>query len=169
EDNIPAGSTPSNLTLKTMSKVYRQIIDGEIKSVLGNRNGGLPDNHPDKMNYNQLINIEYQDGAKMLTVGGVIYNNHQTGNYSSANFSALNFMSETHEEFKIDVPKLTYRELNRLESLFPDNINIETGEIIDPNATPLDIDNFSDIIPLRDIKKYSKVYRYFPIFAESNL
>jgi len=168
EEKLPIGTEPKNLSLSTLSKLYRQVVDDEIKSSIRERNGGIPDDNPNKFKYNQVINVEYQDGAKMLTVGGIITKNYQSENLSSAKFDALPFHSDNDAPFKIQVPKLTFREINYLESLLPSNIDTSTGNIIDNDKTSLSVENLSTIIPLKDIKKFSSVYRHFPMFAESN-
>lgn len=167
EEKVPSHLDGSELSLNGTSKVYREIIDAEISSILRTRNNAKTDDNPTKLFYNQLVNFVYQDGSMMLTMGGIIYNNQDKQSYESANFDDLDFFMAGEESFKIVVPNLTYREINKLDSLLPSNINLETGEII--NTEDETIDNISELIPLRDVNKYQKIYRYFPTFTETIL
>lgn len=167
DEKVPSHLDGSELSLNGTSKVYREIIDAEISSILRTRNNGKTDDNPTKLFYNQLVNFVYQDGSMMLTMGGIIYNNEDKASYESAKFNDLDFYRDGVENFKIIVPNLTFREIYKLDSLLPSNINLDTGEII--NADDESIDNIVELIPLRDVIKYQKIYRYFPAFNETIL
>lgn len=135
----------------TLSKLYRSVIDSEIKTALVIRNEGLPEG--DKYSYQQLINIHYQENsrsARMLTVGGIIYNSIDVKKYRSCNFQQLPFYSDNERPYKIEVPNLTYKELKYLDTKIP----IVNGSL-----------NSHDI-PQSDIDLYQKYYRYFPNYKD---
>jgi hypothetical protein len=168
ERKIPLGIDGSNLNLKGLSKVYRQVIEDEINTIVKCRNDGKQDDNPNRLYYNQLINFEYQDGAKMLTAGGIIYNGYQKPSLAASNFSQLDFYRNAESPFEINVPSLTYREIYQLESLLPNGLDLSTGDIINEFGMIQDgIKNITEIIPLEDVIQYSEVYRYFPNFRES--
>lgn len=165
DDKVPSDLNGSELSLNGTAKVYREIINDEIQSILRTRNNGKEDNNPLKLFYDQLINFVYQDGSMMLTLGGIIYSKEDEEKFNSANFKDLDFYRNNENIFKINVPNLTYREIYKLDSLLPSKLNFDTGEILDSEDETLT--NISDIIPLRDVKKYYNIYRYFPTFKES--
>jgi hypothetical protein len=168
ERKIPLSTNGSHLNMKGLAKVYRQIIEDEIKAILKSRNNGKLDDNPNKLFYDQLVNFEYQDNAKMLTVGGIIYNGYLKENLEKSKIKQLDFYREAEVPFEIKVPSLTYREIYQLESLLPTGINLENGEIINESGMIQDgIKNITEIIPLQDVLEYSEVYRYFPTFRES--
>lgn len=168
ESRIPPGIDGSDLSKVGLPKVYISVINEEINSIIDIRNTGLSQDDPERIFYRQLVNFSYQDGAQMLTIGGVFFKNSQLVNYHSSNLKKFSFVRENEEHFKIDIPNLTFREIHKLESLLPSNIDLETGDIIE-KTKELGIDKISEIIPLRDVQKYAKLYRYFPTFTESNV
>lgn len=142
---------PNQIEGWTLSKLYRSVIDSEIKTALVNRNEGLSEG--DKYSYQQLVNIHYQENsrsARMLTVGGIIYNSNDAKKYRSCNFQQLPFYSDNERPYKIEVPNLTYKELKYLDTKIP----IINGSL-----------NNHDI-PQSDIDLYQKYYRYFPNYKD---
>ncbi|MBK9388785.1 MAG: hypothetical protein IPN68_00860 [Bacteroidetes bacterium] len=157
EEN-PLGIDGSNLNLKGLSKVYRQVIEDEINTIVKCRNDGKQEDNPNRLFYDQLINFEYQDGAKMLTTGGIIYNGYQKPSLAASNFSQLDFYRNAESPFEINVPSLTYREIYQLESLLPNGLDLSTGDIINEFGMIQDgITNITEIIPLEDVIQYSEV------------
>lgn len=168
ERKIPLGIDGSDLNRIGLSKVYRQIIEDEINTTIKRRNNGNLEDNPKHLFYKQLVNFNYQDGARMLTVGGIIYNGNLKDNLKASNFEQLDFYREDESSFEIRVPSLTYREIYQLESLLPTGLNLSTGEIVNESGMIQDgIKNITEIIPLKDVIGYSEIYRYFPTFRES--
>jgi len=167
DEKVSSGINGSELNLGGLSKVYQEMINDEINSVLRIRNNSKSDDNPEKLFYKQLVNFTYRDGAKMLTVGGIIYSKSQENQFSAASFDDLEFYRDGNESFDIKVPNLTFRELYKLDSLLPSNLNPETGEFKDESFE--ETQKIEEFIPLVDALKYSKIYRYFPAFTESVL
>ena len=105
--------------------------------------------------YKQLFNFHYSDGAKMLTVGGIVYDRGQSGIVAKCDFDEMPFVASGAEPYKIATPCLTYRERRRLDAKLP----------IDAGASLADELG----IPRKHLDMYAKVYRYFPNFAETEL
>lgn len=142
---------PNQIEGWTLSKLYRSVIDSEIKTALVNRNEGLSEGN--RFNYQQLINIHYQENsrsARMLTVGGVIYNTNDLSKYKSCSFQQLPFYSDNEVPYKIEVPNLTYKELKYLDTKIP---------ILSNSLNNHDI-------PQSDIDLYQRYYRYFPNYKD---
>jgi len=101
----------------------------------------------------------YQDGAKMLTVGGVVFSNSERPNFVNASFDTISFYKEADEFFSIAPPNLTLKELKFLDANLPSNIrNDGTFKRGTRNLPHLRSD---------DIINYAKIYRYFPTFTEA--
>ena len=124
----------------------------EILETLNERNGARdPDN---AIIYKQLFNFHYADGAKMLTVGGLLFDKGQSPQVSLCDFETLPFIRSDDDSYRIEVPCLTYKEIRHLDEQLP----VDDCAKLDAHA-----------IPVRDLRKYGRVYRYFPTFAEAEV
>jgi hypothetical protein len=148
--NVPPRVDNKSLTGWGTAKVYRDIIKNTIEETLKERNGVLP--HGGKIKYRQLFNFHYADGAKMLTVGGVLFDEAQEHIVSRCAFDQLEFYRPSAEAFEIPSPRLTFKEIRALD-----------------RHLPSDLASCNIPIPQSDIEDYSKVYRYFPTFAEAEI
>jgi hypothetical protein len=92
--------------------------------------------------------------TKMLTMGGLLYEEQQADVVTQCAFENLSFVHSSEEPYQIDAPNLTYRELRHLDSFLPveDMSNLK----VEP-------------IPDADVRKYARLYRYFPTFAEAEV
>lgn len=134
------------------ARQYRRIIKNQIDEVLRDRNAGrLPGA---KFLYKQLFNFHYADGGKMLTTGGILYDEGLSAQLSSCQFDRLPFVRNDDNAYEIHVPRLTFHELRYLDKQLP---NIDD--------TPWK----SCGIPEEDLRIYADVYRYFPMFAEMSV
>jgi hypothetical protein len=152
KNRIPVGTRKNDFSKWGTAKIYREIINNEILETLVNRNGGS--SQSDEMMYHQLFNFHYEDGAKMLTVGGIINSVNESNLYQACNFEQMNFIRENEEPYLIRIPNLTYREIRHLDRLLP--ITSQLSKTL-PH------------VPEIDIEDYSKIYRYYPTFAEAEL
>lgn len=152
---VGADKVPSTLDSKSLAnwgtaRACRSIIDNQIEETLKERNGILSEGS--RIKYSQLYNFHYSDGAKMLTVGGIFYDEAQGHILSKCGFDHLDFYRNADEAYLIDTPLLTFKEMRALERQFP----------ID--APPSDVH-----VSHAEILKYEKVYRYFPNFTEADI
>jgi len=150
ESRTPSGIKPSNLGNNGLPKVLRNIIDNEIDEILSIRNGVLPPE--EQLNYRQLFNFVYKDGMQMLTVGGIFYKGEQQELIEKCSFSDFDYIKSGEDIYKIQVPNLTFREINFLNQHLP-----SAGG---PPET---------CIPKDEIEQYAKIYRYFPTFTEAEV
>ena len=151
--NIPHRAYTMNLNVENNKQIIREIIHNTILHSVKTRNDGIDEKN--KILYKQLFNIHYKDSADMLTVGGIIYNTKQKSKVSKM-FENLDFIRTDESCFSIVVPKLTYREIQALEKVLPNDETIQTGiAITGDKKIPLSVD---------DVKNYAKIYRYFLIF-----
>jgi hypothetical protein len=152
ENRIPLDTEEKHLSKWGTALILREIINNEIEETLVKRNGGI--DQSEKIIYNQLFNFHYKDDAEMLTLGGVIHKDIHEYKFLNCTFSQLGFVRRSHDPYLITVPNLTYRELRFLDTHLP---------IEDSSSLKL------PGVPSSDIDAYSRIYRYFPLFAEAEL
>ena len=134
-----------------MAKVYRQIVLNQIQQTISDRNGGR---HPgSKFLFQQIFNFHYSDGAKMLTVGGILLDQGQTALFQGSSLNSLFYVRTSDDPFRIEVPNLTPHEIRYLNSKLPTR---DLPQIQRHGIT------------IGDLEKYARLYRYYPFFTESN-
>ena len=134
------------------AKVYRTIIDNEIRKTLSERNGTLREER--QIQYEQLFNFEYEDSVKMLTTGGLLYEKRQAPLLEKSGLKLLQFVRSGEEPYQIETPNLTFSEIRHLNKYLPKTSARRL------RGCP---------IPEIDVNRYSNVYRYFPSFVEAEL
>src|SRR6266568_2781977 len=149
---VPYDVTEANLTGWGAASTYRRIITNEIAESLNERNGIRAAGS--KILYKQLFHFRYADGAKMLTVGGLLFDEGQKGNVAKCGFDDLTFVKAGDEPYSIRVPNLTYRELRHLDAQLP-------------VANPLTL--ASPGVPSNDLENYALLYKHFPMFADVDM
>ena len=129
--------------------MYRQVVNEQIKVSLGERNAGQPASA--QFAYRQLFNFQYSDGARMLTIGGLVHDAGQHSHFNGCGFDEFDFFRDGDEAYTIEVPKLTLKEMRHLDAQLPS-------------------ENYADLdevgIPIADAQTYGEVYRYFPKFVD---
>jgi len=151
EVNVPISVTDKGLRKWGTAAAYREIITNQILEAVSDRNGGR--NPGNKVMYQQIMHFNYSDGSKMVTVGGIFFDEGQK-NLISIDGLKENFpFARTGEDaYLIRVPGLTFREIRQLDKHLPGYSAIIKEEMN---------------IPEEDLKQYSETYRYFPTFAET--
>jgi hypothetical protein len=149
-DRVPMGTDGKSLRKNGVAEVFHKVIISEIETVLSGRNTLVPTG--EKMRWEQFAHFRYCDGALMLTVGIVLYSEAEAATYQMCAFDQLNLSKNGVEAYEIQVPSLTSREINHLNSQLP---QIATGKT-------LKCEGVAD----GDIQIYSEIYRYFPNYNE---
>ncbi len=147
--NVPLGLSGADLRGPKLAEVCRRVISNTIRQELASRNGPLGEQ--DRIQYRQLINFRYADGAKMLTVGGVLYATREEGLATSCSFSALPFVRASEDACEIRAPRLTPKEVRHLNAQLP---HLPADQLEVPG------------VPEVDIKDFAAIYRYYPTFGE---
>lgn len=157
---IPNKFLELNLGAKNIYiELIYELINRQINKSLLERNG----DKQDKVYYKQIFNYFYQDGAPMLTIGGILHDNEMRTKINRMNLENLKHLSFNSQQYKIQCPNLTYREVQILNNLLPKELDISiTGNIKNPELKKLPL-NHGDII------NYSEIYRYYPNYAETNI
>lgn len=150
DDKIPAGLESSALSGWGVATTFRDIIDNEIMNALVTVNRGRSNGA--KLHYKQLFNFHYSDGARMLTVGGLLYDEGQEALLAKCGFNQLDFFKDGKEPYKIETPLLTYREMHKIDA-----------------QIPFEAEDYATIpIPKEEIDKYQAFYRYLPRFVDAD-
>lgn len=152
EQKIPEGLSEFKLGDWGTAIASRQIINNEIDATIKDRNGVLQPGS--KIKYKQLFNFHYADGDRMLTVGGLLYDEGQSGKVAKCEFENLDFVKTGNEAYKIEVPCLTLKEIRHIDKQLPckdlSQLHVLT-------------------IELGDLECYAKIYRYFPTFVDAEI
>jgi hypothetical protein len=148
EARVPRDVSAKHLVGWGTAKVSHRILKNEIEKVISGRNALL--NEPEKLMFEQLFNFQYRDSARMLTVGGIIYSEKESEKFRACDFKSLKFVKSGVTPYRIELPRLTFREIRHLDSQLPNNLSQLK----------------SKGIKVDDLRKYAKVYRWFPSFAE---
>lgn len=135
-----------------LAAVYHKLIRAEIDRVLSDRNASA--RPADKLTFQQCFHFRYQDGQRMLTIGGVLLNPADAENLGADPFDGLSFIRKAEDALEIKPPVLTGREVRHLSQLFPHD-----------EATT----KFESWLTHEEIENFRQVYRYYPVYAESEL
>jgi len=158
-DKLPGELTNNDLNHKGLPKLYYKILLDEIAEQVLLRNIGAAED--DILKFYPLFNFLYKDGAQMLTIGGLVIKQREFDLYEKANFDSLNFVRRDENAFHIEIPNLTLKEIKYLDYYLHTEYNQAADNLIPTGNLQ------ASGIPLDDIKKYAKIYRYFSSFAES--
>lgn len=151
KENVPAEVTSdTDLAGWKLAQVCRQIVDNTVAATLRDRNAGVSED--EQLKYLQLFNFHYQDDAKMLTVGGLLYRANQEEKVLECALDDFAYVKHDVDAHLIEVPNLTFREMRRLNEQLP-----RDEELGAPG------------VPEEDVKRYEKVYRYFPTFVDAEI
>ncbi|OEF49178.1 hypothetical protein A1OW_13440 [Enterovibrio norvegicus] len=132
------------------SSLLRDIVINCISKRLDIINRG----EESKLKYKQLVNFNYKDGCEMSTLGFTFYRTEEEGNrLSLTNLDSFDFYRENNESYKIEVPSLTMKEIKALLEIMPNGKRKEIEKVVPPS----------------EVDQFSKIYKYLPIFADSEL
>jgi hypothetical protein len=139
----------AGLELKDYSRSNLPRINAS--AILNTIKGGLV-GRPD-IEFSSLFNFVYQDGHKMLTIGGVLGGTSETRDLKACDFDGLSFIRKSLEEepYNIRVPRLTRKERLYLDSFMP----------CTDKWKPRDFEMSPE-----DVAAYREIYRFYPSFAE---
>lgn len=154
KERVPPDVREADLYGWGTARVFRRILASEILETLSERNGRLAGEST--IEYKPLFYFCYRDSARMLTVGGLLYEKGQSSIVASCEFDRLPFIRTSPKDkctpCRLEVPQLTYKEIRHLDRQLP---RAKGKRLTSPN------------VPRADMKKYEGIYRYFPTFAET--
>lgn len=145
EGSIGPGTTDADLLGWGTARLFWRLIDERTRAALATKNGARHDIA--KVSYEQLFHFQYEDGGKMLTVGGVVFDDAQRNIFESCGFKELNFVRTGAESLRIERPLLTLAEVRMVEK------NLPTADYDALSCPPA---------PDSEVRKFSRIYRYHP-------
>ena len=152
EARVPVGVKGAELAKWGLASVFHRIITNELQTTLTDRNGALPKDK--RIVFQQCFHFNYSDTTPMLTIGGVLLDAADKRSLGKNPFHDLQFVREGAAAMLIAPPMLTTREIRHLNQSGPDK----------PKGGAL-LEWLTD----EQHERYREVYRYFPVFAESEL
>jgi Putative O-methyltransferase len=149
ENRLPAGLKPANLRKWGLANASWKVLDSEVRRAIANRNAAL--SPLERVNYDQLFHFRYADGAKMLTVGGLVLTDKDRESISTPeHFDDLGYIRDGDEAYEIVIPVLTLREMRQLDTKLPSD----------------DLKHLIPFLTEKQIRNYARIYRYFPTYLE---
>ncbi|MCP4458031.1 MAG: hypothetical protein GY816_08410 [Cytophagales bacterium] len=148
----PLGLNPDDLTSLNTPKLVRKMLLDRINRILSDRNA--LEEPEDYLEFNQLLNIKYKDGANMYSYGGYVSKRKDAKIFKQNGLSKLPFISYDEDILDLKSPIITNQEIDLMNSFLPHGEN-----------TFLNLKKLS-FIPLEEKSKYFKTYRYYPYYAE---
>lgn len=142
----------NNYTTKKMPLVIKKLIDSQINKTVEMRNRlgqGF-------VEYKQLLFLTYQDGAPMMTIGGILVDQELKGKIENSSlFDKYWFMSYDDKVVAIEIPKLTNKEIQ----LILKNLPLTEEEFLENEQKFYGIE-------YEEICKFERIYRYYPYYSE---
>jgi hypothetical protein len=141
----PFDLKPKSFTASEDYKTIRTMFSTFINKIMKERD--------EEIKFQQLYNFLYQEnrGAKMYTFGGVITEKEKT--IQELNLSDFDFIKETDEPYRIEIPNLTSKEIDLINKNISDEDKLD--EIIE-----------NRIVTKTEISKHKKTYKYLPNFYD---
>lgn len=150
-ERIPIDVVGRNLANWGTADVFYRILRESADTVLADRSSSS------RLNFRQVFHFRYEDGAKMLTMGGLVSGEEEEELLAAAAFDRLPCYRPGPDPFRIAVPSLTFREMRYLDQFLPDRLDALSDRIK------------AGLLPEGDVRDYAAIYRYFPVFAETDL
>jgi hypothetical protein len=145
--------TPEALANGGLRRVYAIMALEHMAQTCRARSAALAPER--KVTFQKLFDFQYRDGAAMLTVGGVLFEERERAQYEACRFDRLPFVvTEPARYFALKVPTLTYRETRHLDRQLPAG---GRTRVTAPGVSAA------------EVRQYREVYRWYPTFAETEL
>ncbi len=134
--------TEANLTKNDLPQLLSRILRSQLSTSLASRSD---------VDFHQLFNFLYADGAQMITVGGVIDDGSAIGKLERSGVFDLEYIQKGEDLVRITVPPLTIREKQWIDSNLAKNLSAKKK---------LDIDDTL-------LANYVRFYKYYPTYYET--
>lgn len=150
-ERVPDSVTEFDLIGWAYGELSRKMVISEIEAALSVRN--ISAENGEVIKFTPICDIEYEDGAKMSTLVGIFHAANEDSAIEECHFDKLDFLPDGVKSIRIDVPKLTIREIRFLEQLLPD---LKAKKLKKTKGAS---------IPSSEVEAFAKYYRYLPNFA----
>lgn len=154
-------SIPKNMyTSKSLPKVIRRICNNKIQKSIEQRNRG---NLLGSISCEQLVFFTYKDGANMMTIGWIIADESlQKSIDVERKNNRLPYITNTDDYYSIDIPKLTFKEMQFILAHFPEDEEEYKNNVRSEK-------NYYYGIEYSEIDQFKKIYRYYPFYTEGRM
>ena len=142
--------TTSDFTAKKLIPLIHNMFTSFITDILSQKNAGVSSEN--QLFFKQIFNLKYQDNSIMYTFGGIFASSKEISQIED-DLKKYDFVRTETPIYEIDVPKLTNREIDRLNSHLPNNLKNFISET-------------TDFIPEKFRESYFKLYKHFPNYME---
>lgn len=149
----PIGIKKEDLTKKNAPDTIRKMFVERIEHNLSARNSVLP--RGEKFVFQQLLYITYQDGAPMISLGGILLKEKNVNSFRSRRILSLPYIRKSNEFLDLKSPIITSKEFHLMNNLLP---NVQSRFLRLRRI---------DFIPKPDREKYFSNYRFYPNFTET--
>jgi hypothetical protein len=150
---------PHDLDLKGIGKwsKYSAFLRSIVINCINKRLEVINRGESNKLKLKQLVNFNYQDGCEMSSLGFTFFRTEQDElSFNSINLQQFDFYRDGDLPYLIDVPILTMKEIKALLEIMPTCTSSKKKEL-------------EKVIPPSEIQQFSKIYKYLPIFTDSEL
>lgn len=149
---VPPSLRNEDLIGNGTAVVFRNAMALRLDQALKSRN--LSAASPDLVfSAEQILNLVYADGLKMLTVAWVLIEERDRKTFDACDFKQFDFVRDSTAPFEIKVPKLTPREMRILQSQLP----LAPGSALRCGT-----------IPSSEASKFAAIYRYLPHYTTTD-
>lgn len=143
----------SQYTNKRIPQMIRDMFYKQVEDTLVSRNKYIDE----KLEFYQIMFLEYQDGARMMTVGGVLVDKDLKMKLENSQIFSKYVFSRRKEDdaFVIEVPKLTNKEIQLILKNIP--LSRDEYETIKDEFHGIDYE---------EIQQFQTIYKYYPYYNE---
>lgn len=146
-DWVPREENSPKLDDRRFAEIAFDGLTDEARQQLANRE--------DTKAFRQLFRIRYSDGHPMATWGGIVLDGGRETAADDCRFGDLEFVRQRRQTYTIEVPNLTPVERALVERHLPG----------DRAAAKRELKGRS--VPVREVDRLARVYRYAPTFVET--
>lgn len=147
---VPSSMTAAQLKGPRGPLFVWKLADRAIREAVRVRNQSKTSD--EAVEYRQLFNFVYNDGSRMLTLGGLLVGPSEAAPLSESGVEGLWFVRKGSDPLELSIPKLTFKEMKALDRCMPWGPHSEAP----PPA-----------LPSGAVEQYAQIYRYFPAFVEA--
>jgi hypothetical protein len=149
-ENIPATFDERGwLDHSNFSKFLRGAALSRMERVINERNATVLGG--DKFCFKQVMYFNYADGSKMTTLSYIVFKETERDLIDGCRLTELSFYRESDDDYCIEVPNLTLKEIRFLSEVMPST-----------EVKPIE----PKIFAVKDVELFKMNYKYFPNFTE---
>ena len=149
---VPAGTVEGDVGGWGLSQIAYQVMSAEVAAAVADRNGVI-DDAEEHLHWRQLLHFQYADGARMLTLGGLVISGADVAAANEADLESLFFAKTGQDPYRIRIPNVTNREILHMAGQMPCHYDAIQHEGI----------------PLRERRDFAEAYRYYPSYVAVDL